>query len=120
MGETYITMKVHGLAGSEEIGNVLVDTGATLTKIPLSYAERMGIVPEQEIEVVLGDGRRAKRQIGYARIEIEGFEDLSRMVPIAFSESDQIHLLGLTTLEVLALKVNPLERKLERADYIEY
>ena len=74
MGETYITMKVHGPNGSEELGNVLVDTGATFTKIPLDYAQRIGIIPEYEVEVELGDGRKSKRQIGYARVEIQGIE----------------------------------------------
>ena len=120
MGETYIKMKVHGPNSSEELGNVLVDTGATFTKIPLDYAQRIGIIPEYEVDVQLGDGSRAKRQVGYARVEIEGFEDLSRTVPIAFSEGNQVHLLGLTTLEILALKVDPSRRVLERTNPIEY
>ena len=40
MGETYITMKVHGPNGSEELDEVLVDTGATSDDEFTCQAER--------------------------------------------------------------------------------
>ncbi|MEM4488648.1 MAG: hypothetical protein QXK88_07625 [Desulfurococcaceae archaeon] len=54
-----------------------------------------------------------KRAVGEALIELIGER---RRVPVIFAEEDAT-ILGVTTLEIFELKVNPLTRKLERATY---
>ena len=96
---------------------MLVDTGATLTKIPESVAKELGMRAEEVVSVMLADGSLRSRGLGEARLEFGG---RTRTVPILIGPDGEEQLLGLTTLEIFQLKVNPVTHQLEPAVPIEY
>jgi len=116
MGETRARLRVYGKDGKTQELVALVDTGAMFTKIPKALALSLGLVPEYEAEVELSDGKRIKRALALAEVEIEG---VRRPVLVALGE-EEAPLIGYTTLEVLGFKVNPVTGKLERTVAIEY
>ncbi len=116
MGETGVRVKVYGPAGSVEL-EMLVDTGATFTKIPEPIASEIGLKADELIEVRLSDGSIRRRGFTEAKIEVEG---IKRTVPIAIGPEGEEPLLGYTALEILQPKVDPVTRTLERTIPIEY
>ena len=59
MGEARVTVKVRGPLAEADI-DMLVDTSATLTKVPRSIAKRVGIKTRRLVDVELADGRSEK------------------------------------------------------------
>jgi len=116
MGVTYVVVKVHGPLGHADV-EMLADTGSTLTKIDESTAKRLGILPTGSAVVELADGTDRERGLAHADIEIMGDRATVR---ILIGPDGEEPLLGLTTLESLRLKVNPLKQRLEPAKFIEY
>jgi predicted aspartyl protease len=96
---------------------MIADTGATLTTIPESVARTTGILPTGSVTVKLADGSKKTVAIGQAEIEIRGD---TTPVRIPVGSDDQVPLLGLTSLESLGLKVNPVERRLEPSEFTLY
>jgi len=86
----------------------LVDTGATLTVIPRKLAEQLSlkITGKTVAETCAGKLVLDRTRIW---IEIEGKEET---VPALISDIIDKVLIGVTTLEVLGLKVDPLTGKL--------
>ena len=115
MGETIVSLAIHGPQGFREV-DALVDTGATFTKIPVTVADGLGLVATHEVEVELGDGTTVTRPLVLADVEVEGTR---RPMLIATTPGEETPLLGYTTLEVLGFKVNPVTRSLEKARAIE-
>ena len=93
---------------SREI-ELVVDTGATLTKLPRDLLEGLGVTPTSKKQMVLADSSIITREAGYARIAIDGIADL---VPVSFGTRGEPPLLGATTLEILGFVVDPIEQKL--------
>ncbi len=116
MGKTIATVRIYGRLGSSSL-ELLVDTGATFTKIPRSIGEEIGLEAQYTTKVELSDGRLVDRKLALAELEIEG---IKRPVLVALSEDGEKALLGYTTLEVLGFKVNPVTRRLEKTFAIEY
>ncbi len=116
MGETTVLLKIYGSAGSAEV-EMLVDTGATFTKIPRSMVDEVGLEVKYETSVELGDGTIITRQLALAEVEVE---EVRMPVLVAISDGTETPLLGLTTLEILGFKVNPVTRSLEKTPAIEY
>ena len=115
MGETIVTLTVHGSQSSAEL-EALVDTGATFSKIPSAVAEGLGLVATHEVEIELGDGTMITRPLVLADMEVQG---VRRPMLVATSEGNETPLLGYTTLEILGFKVNPVTRSLEKTHAIE-
>ncbi|MGQ9543477.1 MAG: retroviral-like aspartic protease family protein [Candidatus Bathyarchaeia archaeon] len=86
----------------------LVDTGATLTIIPKRLAGELGLKPTGKAFVESGAGR-IELERTRIWIEIEGREEV---VPALMSDLIDKILLGVTTLEILGLRVDPLTGKL--------
>ena len=116
MGETIVTMTVHGPRGSRQVAGV-ADTAATCTKIPSATAEALGLQARFETQVELGDGRTVTRQLALAEVEIE---DVRRPVLVALAEDGEQSLVGYTTLEALGFKVDTAKHALERRTATEY
>jgi len=117
MGETRARLKVYGPDGKAVELEALVDTGATFTKVPKEVADSLGLKARYETEAELADGRRIKRGLAGAEVELEG---VRRPVLVAIGEEGERALIGYTTLELLGFKVNPITGKLERTFAIEY
>jgi clan AA aspartic protease len=116
MGETRISLRLIGPEADAEI-EMLVDTGSTLTKIPSSVARKIGIAPRYKAEVELADGRVVERDESEVVAELN---DMRKTIPLLMGPDGEEPLLGLTTLEIFGLKVNPVTQKLEPAKFIEY
>ena len=115
MGDTYARLTLYGPMGREAI-DAIVDTGATFTKISSSLAGKLGLRGRREVEVVLANGERVRRQLGSLEIEIGSQRDV---VPVTIGEDGGADVVGYTTLEILGFKVDPVTRKLESSPPIE-
>ena len=93
---------------AREVVEALVDTGATFSVMPASLLHRLGIEPTRTRRLRFANGQVEERQTGMAFFEIEGV-DCEAMV--VFGPED-LHLLGVTTLEALLLMVDPINRQL--------
>jgi len=96
------------LANGQEI-ELLVDTGATFTKLSSRLLETLGVPSSFEREFEIADGSMLRRRVGYVEIEVEGRK---APVPVAFAEDGERPLLGATALEILGLSVDPQKRRL--------
>jgi predicted aspartyl protease len=108
MGETRVKVRLHGQSGHADV-EMLVDTGALYTMVSPASARQLGIVPNETIQVKLADG--SLREAGLADATIEYGTSL-RAIPVLVGPGDDL-LLGVTTLETLRLKVNPVTNLLE-------
>ncbi len=115
MGMVISKIKIYGNTGMKEL-DLMVDTGATFTKLPLSVAKELGIEGRKEIEVELADGRRGKRRFDIIEIEVDG---IKRPLPITIGD-DERGFIGYTALEILGFKVNPILQRLDKVTPIEY
>jgi clan AA aspartic protease len=116
MGDVHVRMAITNPrtgAKSTEV-TALADTGATLTMIPGSMLERLGIEKVDSVRFVLADGRRTTRRVGHAMVTVNGKSTPCRVV---FGRSGDAALLGLTVLEQLGLAVDPVQRRLVPADF---
>ena len=115
VGETRVKFRVYSSGVFVELEG-LVDTGATLTKIPKWAASKIGLQAIYKAEVMHGDGRTVTRGLAYGEVEMEG---IRRLVPVAIGGDEEMPVIGYTTLEILGFKVNPVTGKLERTPAIE-
>lgn len=115
MGMTQVRLTVKNPSDPSKAyeGNFLVDSGATYTVMPEETLKKLGIKVAGEEEFSLADGRIIKRKVGNALYEYQGQE---RAAPILFGEKDDSLLLGTFTLEALGLTLDPLKRKLYKAN----
>jgi predicted aspartyl protease len=96
---------------------MVADTGATLTTIPAHVARSTGLVSTGSVIVKLADGTKKGISIAQAEVEVRGDK---APVRVLIGSDDQVPLLGLTSLETLGLKVNPVESVLEPAEFTLY
>ena len=69
----------------------------------------IGIEPTGRETFGLADGRSIRRDTGWALFELQGTEAPSRVI---FGARGDAALLGMVTLEELALSLDPVKRKL--------
>jgi len=101
----------HNLHRGEGEGvRFLVDSGATYTVLPERVWRRIGLKPLREHEFVLADGSVVKRKISECYISIPQGECHT---PVVLGEADDHALLGIVTLEILGLVLNPFKRTLQ-------
>lgn len=87
----------------------MVDTGAFYTILPPALCEEMGLSLPLRERVVTADSRRVEIPLGLAHIELDGRE---AGIPVG-SLDVPMPLLGVSALEALGFKVNPVEGTLE-------
>ena len=116
MGETIVSMTIHGPRGSATV-DALAATTATFSKISRTVADQVGLNTGYEVQVELGDGLVVTRQLAAADLEIDGVRGPA---PVAIAEDGEQPLIGYTTLEILGFKVDPVEHRLEPRAAIEY
>jgi clan AA aspartic protease len=88
---------------------LIMDTGATFTKLPAELLRELRIEPQFSVPALTSDNREVVRPVGQAWVSING---RSGIVPIAFGERSEPVLLGATTLEILGFVVDPVEKRL--------
>ena len=87
---------------------MLVDTGATYSVIPKALARAVGITAVRPVTMTLANGRRVKVTGGTAMFKIGDREALTTILVGDVVEP----ILGVETLEVLGLAVDPRRRRL--------
>ncbi|MGC8999154.1 MAG: aspartyl protease family protein [Candidatus Bathyarchaeia archaeon] len=109
MGHVWVKVKIgdENLTRFVEV-DALVDTGATLTIIPRKMALDLNLRLTGKSTVETGAGRL---ELERSRVWIE-LEGRSEVVPALISDVIDKVLIGVTTLEVLGLQVDPLTGKL--------
>ena len=112
MGLIYTSFEIAHLERPESRGTVpdaLVDTGSAYTWIPRQLLESLGVAAERKQALILADGRRLERDIGYALVLAGGTEAPDLVV---FAEAGDMVLLGAHSLEGLNLKIDPVRKAL--------
>ena len=92
MGRVELTIAVGDPQGNrfEEL-DVIVDTGATFTKVPRELLERLEVPVERSVRAELADGRAVLVDVGLTIIRLEGQEFPT---PVIFGEAGERPLLG--------------------------
>ena len=89
-----------------------VDTGALYSFVPEDYLKRIDIETSAIRNLVLADGRKQARQLGFCNFQIEGLEgDIP--CPVIFAPQGSLLLLGATALENFGVEVDPINKKLK-------
>ena len=111
MGYVKIKAKISNIekTKSKEI-ELMADTGAIYTAIPKNILQDLDIKPKGKRKFKMADGKLNEFDIGEAYIEI-GEEGVTSVV--AFLEENAVPLLGVTTLELLGLQVDPVSGELK-------
>ncbi len=111
MGYVVVKAKISNVerTKSKEI-ELIADTGAIYTAIPEDVLSELGIPPKGKRKFKIASGEIKEFKIGEAYIEIAG-EGVTTV--IAFLPKDSKPLLGVTTLELLGLQVDPITGKLK-------
>ena len=94
---------------------LLVDTGATFTLIPGALFKEIGVEADAKFRLRTADGRFIERDGGTVWVEVEG---KGYKVPVVVGEGEDVPVLGITTLEILGLEVDPITKKLKPTEYL--
>ena len=70
---------------------------------------RLGVQVQSSGTFRLADGRRVKRDLGQTRVRINGQEATA---PVVFGDDDAQPRLGMVTLGILGLGIDPVEMRL--------
>ena len=89
-----------------------VDTGALYSFIPEEYLERIGVEPATKRNLILADGRRDTRSLGFCDFQINSFEG-QIPCPVIFAPTGSLFLLGATALENFGVDADPIQKKLK-------
>jgi predicted aspartyl protease len=100
-----------GDALRRRVGEVLflVDTGSFFPIIPLGLAGEYGLEALAEVELLLADGRRVRAGVSLAYFRVL---DRDGVFQVTLMDSPE-PILGVTVLEGLGVKVDPVTGKLE-------
>jgi predicted aspartyl protease len=100
-----------GDALRRRVGEVLflVDTGSFFPIIPLGLAREYGLEALAEVELLLADGRRVRAGVSLAYFRVL---DRDGVFQVTLMDSPE-PILGVTVLEGLGVKVDPVTGKLE-------
>ena len=109
MGTFNVEMRIGAVNRSAwETVSALVDTGATCSMAPASLLRRLGVEPDETVEFELAGGEVVEYETGLAAFGAEGRTGWARVI---FGPEGE-YLMGATTLEDLALMVDPVNYRL--------
>ncbi|MEA3239692.1 MAG: aspartyl protease family protein [Candidatus Bipolaricaulota bacterium] len=110
MGITYIEGIVTGPTDKRETVRFLVDSGASYTLLPEKVWKAIELTPKRTVAFTLADGTTVERKVSECRIALPEGEGYT---PVILGEPGDEALLGVVTLEILGLILNPFTRKLQ-------
>jgi clan AA aspartic protease len=110
MGVTYIDGVVTGPTGASVSVNFLVDSGAQYTLLAPDDWKAIGLAPKRSEKFSLADGTRIERHVSECHIALPHGE---AHTPVILGEAGDTPLLGVVTLEILGLVLNPFTRELQ-------
>lgn len=82
----------------------IVDPEATFTSIPTPALIELGIEPHRVVRIESGSGTAQFRNLGRALTTVAGQEDIA---PVLFGEPGEPAVIGVTTLAILLLRLDP-------------
>jgi len=111
VGITYVEAEAVGPTGQRAPVRLLVDSGATYSLLPEPVWKALGLTPQRRMGFTLADGTVVEREVSecylYVLPEGEGH------TPVILGEPGDEGLLGVVTLEILGLVLNPFTRSLQ-------
>jgi len=110
VGVTYIEGVVTGPTGNQAAVRFLVDSGATYTLVPHNDWQTIGLSPKRLVTFTLADGTSVERKVSECHIALPQGEGHT---PVILGERGDEALLGVVTLEILGLILNPFTRELQ-------
>lgn len=110
MGIVYVEGIARGPSEKEEPVRFLVDSGASYSLLPESVWQSLGLEPTREMTFSLADGTTLQRRISRCFLILPQGEDYT---PVILGEPGDEALLGVVTLEILGLVLNPFNRSLQ-------
>lgn len=110
MAVIYIEGTVTGTTDKKVTVRFLVDSGATYTLLPYSIWKAIGLSPKRSVTVTLADGTAIERKVSECHISLPEGEGHT---PVILGEPGDKALLGVVTLEILGLILNPFTRTLQ-------
>jgi predicted aspartyl protease len=110
MGVTYIDGEVRGSNGTKETVHFLVDSGAVYSLLPMTTWQALGLKPKRKAIFRLADGTPVEREISECHITLPQGDGHT---PVILGLEGDEALLGVVTLEILGLVLNPFNRTLQ-------
>ncbi len=110
MGVTYVEGVVTGPTGKSETERFLVDSGASYTLLPRHKWQALELSPRRTMTFTLADGTTVERQVSECQISLLEGEGHT---PVILGEPGDEPILGVVTLEILGLVLNPFNRTLQ-------
>jgi clan AA aspartic protease len=110
MGVTYVEGVLTGPGGKTATVRFLVDSGATYTLVPHDTWQGLGLAAKRQLTFTLADGTTVERQVSECHISLPQGEGHT---PAILGEPGDEPLLGVVTLEILGLVLNPFNRTLQ-------
>jgi clan AA aspartic protease len=107
MGLVYATLEVVGPRENPEAVEFLIDSGAVYSVLPQTVWKRLGLRPRRSMDFTLADGSHVTRGASEARFR---YDDLEASSPVILGGRHDAALLGVVTLETLALVLDPFAR----------
>ena len=111
MGITYADGEVSGPTGTTAQVHFLVDSGATYSLLPERVWKGIGLQPLRTQSFQLADGTVVERDVSECRLSLVLGDATSPV--ILGAPGDDEPLLGVITLEILGLVLNPFNRTLQ-------
>jgi clan AA aspartic protease len=109
MGITYIKGTVSGRTDASVLVEFLVDSGAKYSVLPKRIWRRLGLTPQRTVTFCLADGTMIERSLSECHLELPQGECT---MPVVLGQAKDMALLGVITLEILGLVLNPFTREL--------
>ncbi len=110
MGVTYVKGTLTGSNGQKETVEFLVDSGATYTLVPDGVWQKLGLLPKRKVRFTLADGTRVDRSVSECHLALSEGDGHT---PVILGDPGDEPLLGVVTLEILGLVLDPFKRTLE-------
>nr|VFJ44755.1 MAG: Predicted aspartyl protease [Candidatus Kentron sp. DK]VFJ44921.1 MAG: Predicted aspartyl protease [Candidatus Kentron sp. DK] len=110
MGLTYIEGTVSGPTGKRITLDFLVDSGAKYSLLPEKDWKFLELVPKRTATFILADGTKIERAISECHLALSQGDGHT---PVILGEGNDEPLLGVVTLEMLGLVLNPFNRTLQ-------
>jgi len=110
MGNIFVEGVVTGPTGKQATVRLLVDSGAIYTLLPDEVWRAIELQPKRQMDFVLADGTTIARPVSEAHIALAQGDGTS---PVILGEPGDEALLGVVTLEVMGLVLNPFKRVLQ-------
>jgi clan AA aspartic protease len=112
MGLLFVEATVANNRKSKDI-RMLVDSGASYSLISKPIWKELGLKPKREMEFVLADGSKIKRNISECLFKLSLANSEGHTPVILGEDGDDENLLGAVTLEIFGLVLDPLNRTIK-------